>query len=448
MKETKQALTLNFSLLSNYINNEDKQKFQKKIKTIHDNIHQNCNNENGLLGWINLPLAKDNRELLQIMEVANEIRSKSAIMIVIGIGGSYLGAKAIQDALSPYFIKKTGQTEVVYAGQNLSGAYINQLIEYIENREVYVNVISKSGTTLEPAITFRVIKSYMEQRYGKDIKNRIIITTDASLGVLRELASAQQYRSFEVPANIGGRFSVLTSVGLFPLAVAGIDVEALIEGAKQATIDLMASDYKENPAYEYAVSRFLLEKKGYSLEIMASFEPSLRNFFEWWKQLFGESEGKDGKGIFPASVIYTTDLHSLGQYIQDGKRQLFETIIRIRTKKEDRIVPFVKENFDQLNYLQGKSYHEINSIAKNSTILAHYDGGVPVIQLELEKLDEFHIGYLMYFFQKACAMSAYLSGVNPFDQPSVELYKNNLFALLNKPGYEALSRELEGRLFK
>ena len=235
---------------------------------------------------------------------------------------------------------------------------------------------------------------------------------------------------------------------MFPLAVAGIDVEALIEGAKQATIDLMASDYKENPAYEYAVSRFLLEKKGYSLEIMASFEPSLRNFFEWWKQLFGESEGKDGKGIFPASVIYTTDLHSLGQYIQDGKRQLFETIIRIRTKKEDRIVPFVKENFDQLNYLQGKSYHEINSIAKNSTILAHYDGGVPVIQLELEKLDEFHIGYLMYFFQKVCAMSAYLSGVNPFDQPSVELYKNNLFALLNKPGYEALSRELEGRLFK
>lgn len=448
MMRDKKALSLNFSLLGTYIHGDERLKCQKTIESVHESMHKSRNNEELFLGWLHLPLHKNNSELQQINEIASEIRSKSAVLIVIGIGGSYLGAKAVQDALSPYFSKKSGQTEVIYAGQNMSGAYINQLLDYVANREVYVNVISKSGTTLEPAITFRVIKSYMEQRYGEGINSRIILTTDAKSGILRELANTKHYRSFEVPADIGGRFSVLTPVGLFPLAVAGIDVVQLLNGAKQATTDLMAPVYKANPAYEYALSRFLLERKGYSLEIMASFEPSLRNFFEWWKQLFGESEGKDGKGIFPASVSYTTDLHSLGQYVQDGKRQLFETIIHIRTQTEDRKIELIDEDFDQLNFLKEKTFHDINTIAKNSIILAHYDGGVPVIQMEIEKLDEFHLGYLLYFFQKACAMSAYLSGVNPFNQPGVESYKNNLFALLNKPGYEALNRKLMKRLMK
>ncbi len=413
---------------------------------IHEEMHTPTSKDHDALGWVELAIKQDQQEIEQMLAVANEIRTKSAVLIVIGIGGSYLGAKAVQDALSPYFSKKAGETEVIYAGQNMSGAYINQLLQYVEDREVYVNVISKSGTTLEPAISFRVIKSYMEKRYGEEIKNRIILTTDPTNGLLRKLAQEEGFRSFEVPADVGGRFSVLTPVGLFPLAVGGIDIRALLDGAKQATNDLMFSNYKENEAYEYALSRYLLEKKGYIIEIMASFEPSLRNVFEWWKQLFGESEGKDEKGIFPVSVTYTTDLHSIGQYIQAGKRQIFETILHVRNQQEDCTIQLVENNFDQLNFLEDKTFHDINTIAKNSSILAHYDGGVPVIQVEIDKLDEYHLGYLLYFYEKACAMSAYLSGVNPFDQPGVESYKNNIFALLNKPGYESLKEELEERL--
>lgn len=413
---------------------------------IHEEMHAPTSKDRDALGWVELAIKQDQQEIEQMLAIANEIRTKSAVLIVIGIGGSYLGAKAVQDALSPYFSKKAGETEVIYAGQNMSGAYINQLLQYVEDREVYVNVISKSGTTLEPAISFRVIKSYMEKRYGEEIKNRIILTTDPTNGLLRKLAQEEGFRSFEVPADVGGRFSVLTPVGLFPLAVGGIDIRALLDGAKQATNDLMFSNYKENEAYEYALSRYLLEKKGYIIEIMASFEPSLRNVFEWWKQLFGESEGKDEKGIFPVSVTYTTDLHSIGQYIQAGKRQIFETILHVRNQQEDCTIQLVENNFDQLNFLEDKTFHDINTIAKNSSILAHYDGGVPVIQVEIDKLDEYHLGYLLYFYEKACAMSAYLSGVNPFDQPGVESYKNNIFALLNKPGYESLKEELEERL--
>lgn len=413
---------------------------------IHEEMHAPTSKDRDALGWVELAIKQDQQEIEQMLAIANEIRTKSAVLIVIGIGGSYLGAKAVQDALSPYFSKKAGETEVIYAGQNMSGAYINQLLQYVEDREVYVNVISKSGTTLEPAISFRVIKSYMEKRYGEEIKNRIILTTDPTNGLLRKLAQEEGFRSFEVPADVGGRFSVLTPVGLFPLAVGGIDIRALLDGAKQATNDLMFSNYKENEAYEYALSRYLLEKKGYIIEIMASFEPSLRNVFEWWKQLFGESEGKDEKGIFPVSVTYTTDLHSIGQYIQAGKRQIFETILHVRNQQEDCTIQLVENNFDQLNFLEDKTFHDINTIAKNSSILAHYDGGVPVIQVEIDKLDEYHLGYLLYFYEKACAMSAYLSGVNPFDQPGVESYKNNIFALLNKPGYESLKEDLEERL--
>ncbi|TQR21348.1 glucose-6-phosphate isomerase [Psychrobacillus vulpis] len=446
MTVTEQAFSLNFSLLSKFINEDEKFKYAEIISNIHEEMHASTSKDKGAIGWIDLALKQNREEVDRILSVANEIRDKSAVLIVIGIGGSYLGAKAVQDALSPYFSKQTDKTEVIYAGQNMSGAYINQLLQYIENREVYVNVISKSGTTLEPAISFRVIKSYMEKRYGEEMKNRIILTTDPTNGLLRKLAKEEGFRSFEVPADVGGRFSVLTPVGLFPLAVGEIDIKALLDGAKQATNDLMISNFKENEAYEYALSRYLLEKKGYILEIMASFEPSLRNVFEWWKQLFGESEGKDGKGIFPVSVTYTTDLHSIGQYVQAGKRQIFETILHIRNQKEDHTLKYVDNNFDQLNFLENKTFHDMNTIAKNSTILAHYDGEVPVIQVEMNQLDEYHLGYLLYFFQKACAMSAYLSGVNPFDQPGVESYKNNIFALLNKPGYESIKEELEERL--
>ncbi|MDI2589795.1 glucose-6-phosphate isomerase [Psychrobacillus sp. NEAU-3TGS] len=446
MTVTKQAFSLNFSLLSKFINEDEKNKYTNIISLIHEEMHASTSKDRDALGWIELATKQNKEEIEQILAVANEIRSQSAVLIVIGIGGSYLGAKAVQDALTPYFSKKSGETEVIYAGQNMSGAYINQLLQYVDDREVYVNVISKSGTTLEPAISFRVIKSYMEKRYGEEMKNRIILTTDPENGLLRKLASDAGYRNFEVPADVGGRFSVLTPVGLFPLAVGGIDIQALLDGAKQATNDLMFSNYKENEAYEYALSRYLLEKKGYIIEIMASFEPSLRNVFEWWKQLFGESEGKDEKGIFPVSVTYTTDLHSIGQYIQAGKRQIFETILHVRNQQEDCTIQSVENNFDQLNFLEDKTFHDINTIAKNSSILAHYDGGVPVIQVEIDKLDEYHLGYLLYFFEKACAMSAYLSGVNPFDQPGVESYKNNIFALLNKPGYETLKDELEERL--
>lgn len=446
MTVTKKAFSLNFSLLSKFIEEEEKNKYTNIISMIHEEMHSSSSKDKDALGWIDIAVNQDEKELEQILSIAHEIRTKSAVLIVIGIGGSYLGAKAVQDALSPYFSKKIGKTEVIYAGQNMSGAYINQLLRYVDDREVYVNVISKSGTTLEPAISFRVIKSYMEKRYGEEIKNRIILTTDPVNGLLRKLAEEEGYRSFEVPANIGGRFSVLTPVGLLPLAVGGIDIKALLDGAKRATDDLMISNYKENEAYEYALSRYLLEKKGYIIEIMASFEPSLRNVFEWWKQLFGESEGKDEKGIFPVSVTYTTDLHSIGQYIQAGKRQIFETILHVRNQQEDCTIQSVNNNFDQLNFLENKNFHDINTIAKNSSIIAHYDGGVPVIQVEIDQLDEYHLGYLLYFFEKACAMSAYLSGVNPFDQPGVESYKNNIFALLNKPGYESLKEELEERL--
>lgn len=446
MTVTKKAFSLNFSLLSKFIEEEEKNEYTNIISMIHEEMHSSSSKDIDALGWLDIAVNQDEKELEQILSIAHEIRSKSAVLIVIGIGGSYLGAKAVQDALSPYFSKKLGETEVIYAGQNMSGAYINQLLRYVDGREVYVNVISKSGTTLEPAISFRVIKSYMENRYGDEIKNRLILTTDPVNGLLRKLAEEEGYRSFEVPANVGGRFSVLTPVGLLPLAVGGIDIKALLNGAKQATNDLMNSNYKENEAYEYALSRYLLEKKGYIIEIMASFEPSLRNVFEWWKQLFGESEGKDEKGIFPVSVTYTTDLHSIGQYIQAGKRQIFETILHVRNQQEDCTIQSVNNNFDQLNFLENKNFHDINTIAKNSSIIAHYDGGVPVIQVEIDQLDEYHLGYLLYFFEKACAMSAYLSGVNPFDQPGVESYKNNIFALLNKPGYESLKEELEERL--
>ena len=396
-------------------------------------IHHFIEKENAdLTGWINLPLTNNDVMLNLILQIANEIRLYADVLIVIGIGGSFLGAKAIQGALTPYFRQLESGIEVIYVGHNLSGPYIKQLLESLEYKSVYVNVISKSGTTLEPALAFRVLRNYMEIRYGDDHQNRIIVTTDAQNGLLKKIADRSGYRQFIIPENIGGRYSVLTPVGLLPIAVAGIDIIQLLEGAKKAALILKEESLEKNEAYRYAVIRHSLYKRGYQIELLASFEPGLSMLQEWWKQLFGESEGKEKKGLYPSGVIYSTDLHSVGQFIQEGNPILFETVLHFRENVTDCIIPVDRYNEDGLNYLSERSFNEINAISKQGVIAAHTEGGIPVIQLELERLDAYHLGYLIYFFMKSCAMSAYLLEVNPFDQPGVEAYKSKTLELIQR----------------
>lgn len=402
--------------------------YSETVEAIHHNL-ENANSE--LTGWLNSPLEKNESLVDSINQVANEIKMSADVLVVVGIGGSYLGARAIQDALSPYFGVKQNGIQVVYVGQNMSGAYINQLLVSLEKKEVYVNVISKSGTTMEPALAFRVLRQYMEERYGSESSRRIIVTTDAEKGLLKRMAEKSGYRQFIIPNNIGGRYSVLTPVGLLPIAVAGVNIEQLLAGAKQAAILLKEENLIKNEAYQYAVIRHILYKKGYQIELLASFEPGLANLHEWWKQLFGESEGKEKKGLFPTSVSFSTDLHSMGQFIQEGNPIFFETLLHFKHIENDYYVPFDQRNEDQLNYLVNRSFNEINDCSKQGTAIAHVEGGVPLLQIELECLDEYHLGYLVYFFMKACAMSAYLLEVNPFDQPGVEAYKSKVKELLN-----------------
>ena len=393
-------------------------------------LHQKLELEDKFNGWLHYP-EQDNEQLItKIEEIAAEIRKEADVLIVIGVGGSYLGGRAILDALTPYFNYETQGVNVIYVGQNMSGAYINDLLKYIENKRVYVNVISKSGGTMEPAIAFRVMRKFMEDKYGEDAVNRIIVTTDAEKGILKGIADHAGYRQFFIPNDIGGRYSVLTPVGLLPVAVANIDIRALMAGAKTAAHELAVPELVYNDAYKYAVMRHLFYKIGYKVEILASFEPSLNRFHEWWKQLFGESEGKDKKGLYPSTVNFSTDLHSIGQFIQDGSPILFETLLHFKQIEPDFYVNIDNNDEDQLNYLAGRSFNEINTIIKQGTVLAHAEGGVPVIQLELPKLDTFHLGYLIYFFMKSCAISAYLLEVNPFDQPGVEAYKRKMMELL------------------
>ncbi|MCZ2257308.1 glucose-6-phosphate isomerase [Sporosarcina sp. G11-34] len=425
-------LKINTDLLSNYISTNDKNIYKDAVRSAHSKMHAGTSVGADYLGWLELPLDDQDLLLDSIGKIANEIQSRSSVFIVIGVGGSYLGTKAVHDALKPYFGSDSVYPEIMYAGQNMSGAYLKQLLRYIEDKEVFINVISKSGTTTEPAIAFRVLRSYMEERYGEEANDRIVVTTDSEKGALKELANEKGYRSFVIPDDIGGRYSVLTPVGLLPLAVAGLDIRALLAGAKQATLDLLEDDLESNSAYRYAVARQVLYAKGYTIELLASFEPSLKYLHEWWKQLFGESEGKGLQGIFPAAVSFSTDLHSIGQYIQDGRRDLFETLLHFNDVEDDQQIPYDSDDRDGLNYLVDRTLNEINAISKEGTALAHSEGGVPVLKIELAKLDEFHLGYLIYFFMKACAMSAYLSGVNPFDQPGVEAYKNKMFELLGK----------------
>ncbi|MBM7609080.1 glucose-6-phosphate isomerase [Lysinibacillus composti] len=407
----------------------------KLIEAYHqkvNEIHRYLETTNDLTGWVEYPFQNHDNLLLEIENAANEIRTVADVLVVAGIGGSFLGARAIQDALTPYFGNAKNGIEVIYVGQNMSGAYINQLIDYIKDKEVYVNVISKSGGTMEPALAFRVMRQYMEERYGKESIERIIVTTDAEKGLLKKMADNSGYRQFVIPSDIGGRYSVLTPVGLLPIAVAGIDIRALMQGAKVAALEMQESDLEHNHAYQYAVTRHMLYEQGFKIELLASFEPSLNKFHEWWMQLFGESEGKQKKGLFPTCVNYSTDLHSIGQFIQDGSPILFETLLHFHEIEGDFSVPFDTRNEDGLNYLSNRTFNEINAISKQGTALAHADGGVPVIQLELPKLDAYHLGYLIYFFMKACAMSACLLEVNPFDQPGVEAYKRKMLELLQE----------------
>lgn len=385
--------------------------------------------------YINMPILNHyincpTDELKAIQRVSLMIQEKAEVLLVIGVGGSFLGARAVIDALTPYF--RTTGVEIVYAGNNMSGAYLKQLLTYLDSKEVYVNVISKSGSTMEPALAFRIVKQYMEQRYGFEAQQRIIVTTDAKKGILKEIANQEGYFQFVIPENVGGRYSVFTPVGLLPIAVAGIDIEQFLKGAEVAERDFSTDNVAHNAAMQYALTRYELYKKGYTVELLASFEPRLNKLHEWWKQLFGESEGKEQKGLYPSTVNYSTDLHAIGQFIQEGSPIMFETLIHFGEIEEDIVVPFVEDDLDGLNYLEGRTLNQINATSKDGVALAHEEGGVPVLKLELPVLDAYHIGYLMMFFMKACVMSASLLEVNPFDQPGVEAYKRKMVDLLSQ----------------
>ena len=415
--------------------------YKEQVENIHKDLHRRANDEKDFVGWLELPTNYDKEEFARIKKAAKKIKKESDILVVIGIGGSYLGARAVIEALTSSFYnmlpnKQRKYPQILYVGNNLSPNYINELIEYIGDKDFSVNVISKSGTTTEPAIAFRIFREILENKYGIDeARSRIYATTDKAKGALKTLAQNEGYEQFVVPDNVGGRYSVLTAVGLLPIAVAGIDIDKLMMGAKTAQDRYDDPNVKYNECYKYAVVRNILYKLYKNTEILVNYEPKMHYFTEWWKQLFGESEGKDQMGIFPAGVDFTTDLHSMGQYIQEGRRNLFETVISIKIPNSDITIHPDDDNLDGLNYLAGKGLDYVNKKAMEGTIKAHVSGDVPNIVIELEKLDEENIGELIYFFEKACAMSGNILGVNPFNQPGVEEYKKNMFKLLEKPGY-------------
>lgn len=425
---------------------------KSEIEAANELLHNGKGKGNDFLGWVNLPSSITDAQLSDIQTATETLRDEADIVIAIGIGGSYLGAKAVLEALSGSFDSLTAPRKgvnprVIFAGQNISEDYTWELMEAVKNYDIATIVISKSGTTTEPAIAFRIIRDQIEKRYGKEeAARRIVAVTDESKGALRKLADTEGYKTFVIPDNVGGRYSVLTPVGLLPLAVAGVDIRALVAGAAEMENLTASAPFAENPAMQYAAARTALYRAGKKIEILASYEPKLQNIGEWWKQLYGESEGKEGKGIFPASVTLTADLHSMGQYIQEGERTLFETVIRIAEPARTFKIEADKENLDGLNFLAGKRIGEVNGMAVLGTMLAHVDGGVPNIAIELPRVDAHTIGALLYMFEKACGISGYALGVNPFDQPGVEAYKKNMFALLGKPGYEKEGEELRKRL--
>jgi len=430
-----------------FLSEDEIKQISPQIETAHNVLHNKTGAGSDFLGWVDLPVNYDKTEFARIKDAAKRIRGNSDVLIVIGIGGSYLGSKAALDFLGESFGSLYEKPQVFFAGNNISPNYMNSLLKAIEGKDVSVNVISKSGTTTEPAVAFRIFKEYMENKYGKDgAKSRIYATTDAAKGALKGLADKEGYETFVVPDDVGGRFSVLTAVGLLPIAVGGYDIDKLMQGAADARKEYESSDITKNQCYQYVAARNALYRKSKNIEIMVNYEPELQYFTEWWKQLFGESEGKDQKGIFPAGVNFSADLHSMGQYIQDGLRNIFETVICVKNPKSDITIKEDAENVDGLNFLANKGMDEVNKKAFQGTLLAHTDGGVPNLILEIDALDEYNLGQLVYFFEKACGVSGYLLGVNPFDQPGVEAYKVNMFALLGKPGFEEEAKILQNRL--
>ncbi|SNZ05942.1 glucose-6-phosphate isomerase [Terribacillus aidingensis] len=435
-----------------YIGEQEVNYLAPLVQAAHDQLHNKTGAGNDYLGWLNLPTDYDKEEFARIKQAAEKIKSDSDVLLVVGIGGSYLGARAAIEALTHSFFNVLSKEDrqapqVFFVGNSISAPYLNQLMDAIKGKDVSVNVISKSGTTTEPAIAFRIFKKYLEEKYGaEEARKRIYATTDKEKGALKTLASKEGYTSFVIPDDVGGRFSVLTAVGLLPIAAAGVDIDSIMSGAKQAQEELLNPNVQENPAYQYAAVRNVLYNKGKTIELLVNYEPALQYFSEWWKQLFGESEGKDLKGLFPASANFSTDLHSLGQYVQEGRRDLFETVVQVKQPVSDVTIEAEEEDLDGLNYLAGQTVDQVNRKAFQGTLLAHTDGDVPNLVVEVPALDPFSFGYLVYFFEKACAISGYLLGVNPFDQPGVEAYKKNMFALLGKPGFEEEKAALEKRL--
>ncbi len=448
-EEVTMATKLTDKYVKGFISDKEYEAMASYVKTAHEMLHAGTGLGNDFIGWLHLPTDYDKEEFARIKAAAEKIKKNTDVFVVIGIGGSYLGARAaIEFIKSPnYNALAKDVPQVYFTGNSISSNALSELIEICEGKDVSINMISKSGTTTEPAIAFRVFRELLEKKYGKEgARERIFCTTDKARGTLKELATKEGYETFVVPDDVGGRFSVLTAVGLLPIAVAGADIDALMVGAAKAESDFDNSDLMTNDCYKYAALRNILYRKGKSTEILVSYEPAFALMNEWFKQLYGESEGKDNKGLFPASVIFSTDLHSMGQYIQDGRRNLFETVVLFDKCKREITLGTDPENVDGLNFLSGKTMDFVNKKAFEGTVLAHTDGGVPNIVLNVEEMTETELGYLIYFFEKACAISGYLLGVNPFDQPGVESYKKNMFALLGKPGYEAQKAELEARL--
>jgi glucose-6-phosphate isomerase len=422
------------------------------VKVAHHSLHEKTGAGSDFLGWVDLPDEYDKEEFSRIQKAAEKVKSDSDILLVIGIGGSYLGARAAVEMLNHSFYnalskEKRKTPQIIFVGNNISSTYMKDVIDLLDGKDFSVNVISKSGTTTEPAIAFRIFRKLLQEKYGvEEAKKRIYATTDQARGALKTLANEEGYETFVIPDDIGGRYSVLTAVGLLPIAVSGADIEKMMKGAASAREDFSHSELDENPAYQYAAVRNVLYNKGKTIEMLINYEPGLQYFSEWWKQLFGESEGKDQKGIYPSSANFSTDLHSLGQYVQEGRRDLFETIIKVNQPRHELKIEKEENDLDGLNYLAGQTIDFVNNKAFEGTMLAHSDGGVPNLIVNIPVLDEYTFGYLVYFFEKACAMSGYLQGVNPFNQPGVEAYKVNMFALLGKPGYEEKKAELEKRL--
>ncbi len=448
----KQGLKLNLSKTAPYIDAAEMRLMESQVRAAHELLHKGAGAGSDFLGWLELPTKYDQNEFKALLKAAEQIRETSEALVVVGIGGSYLGARAAIEMLTHSFYNQVQSEQrrtprIFYLGQTISPTYTAELLEVLAEKDFAVNVISKSGTTTEPAIAFRLIKELLVKKHGVDgAKRRIYATTDRTKGALKKLADTEGYPQFVIPDDVGGRYSVLTPVGLLPIAVSGIDIQEMMDGAAAGYEAYRKPVLEDNPAYQYAASRNILYRKGKLLEILINYEPGLHYFAEWWKQLFGESEGKNRKGIFPAACDFSTDLHSMGQYIQEGRRDLFETVLWVEKPRRSLTIPPDPDNVDGLNFLSGRTMEFVNEKAFQGTLLAHHEGGVPNMVIKIPELTPYYFGELVYFFEKACGLSGYLNAVNPFDQPGVEAYKKNMFALLGKPGYEAEKERLEAKL--